>query len=122
MPEIQRSVETNDNLSENPRFDLIRILLKSRFTRILAFVLMAMGVTGCARESRILIKENCENFSARTHKNADGSRVVDKIIVHPTNSPKAYQCVIEPKCRKVSKDERLEIKDCVDWSEPCVEK
>ncbi len=115
MPEVHRSAETNDNLREGRLFN-------SRLVRAFIFVLLATGVVGCARESRLLKKENCENFSARTHKNTDGTHGFDKIFVYPSNSPgKEFRCAIKPECRELGKDENPESKDCVDWPVPCDE-
>lgn len=121
MPEVQQPVETNDNLIEVPRFDLIRVLLKSRFTRIFALLLMTMGSTGCA-ELRLLKKGDCENYNARTYRKSDGTHGYSEILVyHPTDSIKdGHRCAIIPDCQDLDKEKKLpEPKDCVDWSQPC---
>ena len=121
MPEVQRSAETNDHFSEDPNFSLICRLLKSRYTRIFALLLMTMGIIGCARESKLLRKESCENYNARTYRDSSGTHGYKKIIVYPTDSIEdGYRCVVKPECQNLNKDEeKPDPKDCVDWSKPC---
>ena len=122
MLEIQRSSETNDNLNESPRFDWLCALLNSRYTRIFAFLLLAMGSADCASERIHLRQDQCDDYRARTHRNSDGTHGFDEIVVFPLNSTKEFRCAIKPECRKLGKDEKKpEPKDCIDWSKPCVE-
>ena len=122
MPEIRHSAEINDSLNEGPNFGLICTLLKSRSARIFTFLLMSMGIIGCASKSRLLRQENCDDYRARTYRNADGTHGFSEIVVFPTDSSEEFRCTIKPECLKLKEDEKKpDPKDCVDWSEPCEE-
>ncbi|MCK5603230.1 hypothetical protein KAR91_15210 [Candidatus Pacearchaeota archaeon] len=131
MPEVQRSSETNDNLNEYPRFSLCR-LFRSKYTCILAFLLMTMGVIGCASKRIYLRPTDFEKFDHRvstysnpdsTDEHPDGTQGYREIVIFRPDSPsEEFRCSIKPPCREFSKNEKIpKPEDCVDPSKPCVE-
>lgn len=112
MPEIQRSVETNDNLRESLIFGFTR-------NRIFLLLLLAMVSAGCASKFKYFTQDECRDYNAITYKEGkSGKHGYKKIFVFSDDGE--HLCNIKERCEEFEEDEeKPEPEDCIDFSKPC---